>query len=170
MDQSIAMATLKSGLQKNDLLFFLEKKYPRDFTDLLARAEGYARAEKTFKLKDEEAAKERQAGDFGKPAAKKGPSEARPRSRTPSEHKHVRTPPRACRQRSPNCRVWQSSPPRRFHSYTPLNAPKTQVLMKIREQLPRSERMRTHPGKRNPNKFCLYHRDHGHDTEEYIQL
>ena len=53
------MAALKSGLQKNDLLFFLEKKYPRDFADLLAWTEGYARAEEAFKLKDEEAVKER---------------------------------------------------------------------------------------------------------------
>ena len=42
--------------------------------------------------------------------------------------------------------------------------------MEVREQLARPERMRTHPGKRNPNKFCLYHRDHDHDTEECIQL
>ena len=91
------MAALKSGLQKNDLLFSLEKKYPRDFADLLARAEGYARAEEAFKLKDEEAAKERQAGDSSKPAVEKGPSEARPRSRTPPGHKHVHTPPRARR-------------------------------------------------------------------------
>ena len=42
LDQSVAMAALKGGLQKNDLLFSLEKKYPRDFADLLAWAEGYA--------------------------------------------------------------------------------------------------------------------------------
>ena len=42
--------------------------------------------------------------------------------------------------------------------------------MEVREQLPRPERMRTHPGKHNPNKFYLFHRDHGHDTEECIQL
>ena len=53
------MAALKSYLQKNDLLFSLKKKYLRNFTDLLAWAEGYARAEEAFKLKDEEAAKER---------------------------------------------------------------------------------------------------------------
>ena len=61
-------------------------------------------------------------------------------------------------------------PPRRFHNYAPLNSSKTQVLMEIREQLSRPERMRSHPSKRNPNKFCLYHHDHGHDTEECIQL
>ena len=42
--------------------------------------------------------------------------------------------------------------------------------MEVREQLSRPERMRTYVGKRNPNKFCLYHRDHGHDTKECIQL
>ena len=99
------MTALKSGLQKNDLLFSLEKKYPRDFADLLARAEGYVRAEEAFKLKDEEAAKEQQVGGSSKPAAEKGPGEARPRSRTPSGHRRVRTPPRACKQRSPDRRV-----------------------------------------------------------------
>ena len=170
LDQSVAMAALKGGLQKNDLLFSLEKKYPRDFANLLARAEGYAQAEEAFKMKDEEAVRKRQAGDPNKPAIEKGPREARPRSRTPLGYKHAQTPPRARRQRSPEHRIWRGSPPGRFCSYAPLNASKTQVLMKFREQLPRPERMRTHPGKRNPNKFCLYHHDHGHDTEECIQL
>ena len=97
MDQSVAMAALKGSLQKNDLLFFLEKKYPRDFADLLARVEGYAQAEEAFKMKDEETAKERQAGDSSKPAVEKGSSEARPCSRTSSGHKRVQTPPRARR-------------------------------------------------------------------------
>ena len=91
------MAALKGSLQKNNLLFSLEKKYPRDFTDLLARAEGYARAEKAFKLKDEVAMKERQAGDSSNPIAEKGPSEARSRSRTLPGYKRVRTSPQARR-------------------------------------------------------------------------
>ena len=80
LDQSVAMAALKGGLQKNDLLFSLEKKYPRNFADLLARAEGYARAEEPFKMKDEETARERQARNSSKPAVEKRPKEARPRS------------------------------------------------------------------------------------------
>ena len=95
LDQSVTMAALKSDLQKNDLLFSLKKKYPRDFTDLLARAEGYARAEEAFKLKVEEATKEWPAGGSSKSVVEKGPSEARPCSRTPPGHKHVWTPLRA---------------------------------------------------------------------------
>ena len=164
------MAVLKSGLQKNDLLFFLKKKYPRDFADLLARVKGYARAEEAFKMKDEQATKERQAGDSSKSITEKESSEARPHSRTPLGHRRAQTPPRPCRQRSLECKVQWGSPPGRFRSYAPLNASKTQVLMEVREQLPRPERMRTHPGKHNTNKFCLYHRDHSYDTEECIQL
>ena len=53
------MAALKDGLQKNDLFFFLEKKYFRNFVDMPARAEGYARVEEAFKQKDDEAMRER---------------------------------------------------------------------------------------------------------------
>ena len=59
---------------------------------------------------------------------------------------------------------------KRFHNYAPLNATKIQVFMKIKEQLPRLERLQSHPSRHNPNKYCLYHRDHDHDTEKCIQL
>ena len=80
LDQSIAMAALKGGLQKNNLLFSLKKKYPINFADLLARAEGYIRVKEAFKMKDEETARERQAENSSKPAVEKGLREARPHS------------------------------------------------------------------------------------------
>ncbi|EHA8588353.1 hypothetical protein COCNU_scaffold004835G000020 [Cocos nucifera] len=64
----------------------------------------------------------------------------------------------------------RSSLSERFHNYAPLNAPKTQVLMKIKNQLPRLEELRSFPNKHNRSKYCLYHHDHSHDTEECIQL
>ena len=81
------MAALKSGLQKNDLLFSLEKKYLRDFTDLLARAKRYTHVEEAFKLKDEEAIEEQQAGESSKPAADGGLNEVRSCSQTSLERK-----------------------------------------------------------------------------------
>ena len=127
MDQSVAMAVLKGSLQKNDLLFSLEKRYPKDFADLLAWAEGYARAEEAFKLKDEEATREWQAGKSSKPAIKEKLNEVRSCSWTLLEHKRARTPPRAHHQRSPDRKPRRGSSPKRFHNYASLNAPKMQV-------------------------------------------
>ncbi|XP_010906743.1 uncharacterized protein [Elaeis guineensis] len=48
LDQSITMAVLKDGLLKNDLYYSLEKTYARDFADMLARVEKYARTDEAF--------------------------------------------------------------------------------------------------------------------------
>ena len=42
--------------------------------------------------------------------------------------------------------------------------------MQIRRDIPEPRRMHTDPKRRNPSKYYLYHKDHGHDTEECIQL
>ena len=42
MDQSVTMIALKGGLLKNGLQYSLEKIYPHNFTEMLARAEKYA--------------------------------------------------------------------------------------------------------------------------------
>lgn len=42
--------------------------------------------------------------------------------------------------------------------------------MEVRGQLLDLRRLWTRMDMRNPNKYYLYHHDHGYDTEEYIQL
>ena len=79
MDQSVAMAALKSGLQKNDLLFSLEKKPPRDFADMLARAENYARAEEAFEAKDGKVSGKRLIDRLDRSIEERKRTEARPR-------------------------------------------------------------------------------------------
>ena len=32
------------------------------------------------------------------------------------------------------------------------------------------EKMKEDPNKRNKNKYCCFHRDHGHDTDEFYDL
>ena len=61
-------------------------------------------------------------------------------------------------------------PTPKFHNYAPLNAPQSQILMEIKDQLPPARRMFTPPDQRNSNKYCWYHQDHGHDMDEYLQL
>ena len=66
LDQFIAMTALKGGLQKNDLLFLLEKKFPQDFADTLTRAERYAQAKEVFRQRDANATKECLVGEHSK--------------------------------------------------------------------------------------------------------
>ena len=56
--------------------------------------------------------------------------------------------------------------------YTPLNVPLEQVLMQIKNDpsLKWPEKMKGDPNKRNRNKYCCFHRDYGHDTDECFDL
>ena len=60
----------------------------------------------------------------------------------------------------------------RNQQYTPLNMPLEQVLMQIKDDpsLKWPEKMKGNPNKRNRNKYCRFHRDHGHDTNECFDL
>ena len=56
--------------------------------------------------------------------------------------------------------------------YTPSNMPLEQVLMQIKDDpsLKWPEKMKGDPNKRNRNKYCRFHKDHGHDTDECFDL
>ena len=60
----------------------------------------------------------------------------------------------------------------RNQNYTPLNAPLDQVLIQIKDDpsLKWLEKMKGDPNKRNKNKYCRFHKDHGHDTHKCYDL
>ncbi|XP_075665452.1 uncharacterized protein LOC142635124 [Castanea sativa] len=59
-----------------------------------------------------------------------------------------------------------------YSNYTPLNTSFDQVLMQIKDDpsLKWPERMKEDPSKRNKSKYCRFHCDHGHDTNECYDL
>ena len=60
----------------------------------------------------------------------------------------------------------------RSQQYTPLNMPLEQVLMQINDDpsLKWPEKMKGDPNKCNRNKYCRFHKDYGHDTDECFGL
>ena len=64
------------------------------------------------------------------------------------------------------------NPPLRFTSFTPLTAPIDQVLMQIKDEgaLTFPGKLKGDPSKRPRNKYCHFHRDHGHDTSDCYDL
>ena len=53
-----------------------------------------------------------------------------------------------------------------------MNTPLDQVLMQIKDDLSFKwpEKMKGDPRKQNKNKYCCFHRDHGHETNECYDL
>ena len=66
-----------------------------------------------------------------------------------------------------------SKPPTgKFMSFTPLTAPIDQVLMQIKDEraLTFPGKLKGDPNKRPRDKYCHFHRDHGHDTVDCYDL
>ena len=54
----------------------------------------------------------------------------------------------------------------RFTNFTPLTTPIDQVLIEIKDEgaLTFLDKLKGDPNKRSKDKYCHFHRDHGHDT------
>ena len=63
-------------------------------------------------------------------------------------------------------------PTSRFMSFTPLTTPIDQVLMQIKDEgaLTFLGKLKGDPNKRLRDKYCRFHRDHGHDTVDCYDL
>jgi len=60
----------------------------------------------------------------------------------------------------------------KFTNFTPLNTAINQVLMQIKNKgaLTFPGKLNGDPSKRSRDKYCHFHRDHGHDTFECYDL
>ena len=66
----------------------------------------------------------------------------------------------------------KAGPSTQNQQYTQLNTPLEQVLMQINDDpsLKWLEKMKRDSNKCNQNKYCRFHKDHGHDTDECFDL
>ena len=63
-------------------------------------------------------------------------------------------------------------PTGKFTNFTPSTAPIDQVLIQIKDEgaLTFPGKLKGDPNKRPRDKYCRFHRDHGHDTANYYDL
>ena len=158
------------GVQSKDLMFSISKNPQASMAEVLAKAEKYINGEEALLSKRESssASKEKGATD-------------RRRGRSPKRQGDQRKSPGAERERSPKRRgnlrdrlgPPQSQGRQRYspQRFTSLTASVSQVLHEVRnEQFLRGPtQMKSDPATRDNTKYCEFHRDYGHRTDNCIQ-
>ncbi|GAV88282.1 hypothetical protein CFOL_v3_31705 [Cephalotus follicularis] len=168
LEPSFAMAALNSGLRNNSsFISSLLKKPVVDMADLLRRAKKYVNVEEEMaarKQKTPWSSHQEERGEHSQNAPE-NKDKRKERSDLPKDdlrHKLSRM---------------DDSPKRGAHfpsynSFAPLLDTRTRILAVEKDKVPIQwpKKMRSPVEKRNTGKYCRYHRDHGHDTEECSQL
>ncbi|GFZ10537.1 hypothetical protein Acr_21g0011360 [Actinidia rufa] len=157
-DKVIIMAMME-GLRPGPLFDSFSKSVPETLSALQSKADKYVAAEELA-----EAKRRRRGKDDHK---RKQPDTRRNDYRKETRYKRPDRDPKRSNNRRPR------TPPRRPEFILPpLNAPVAQVLSEIKHEefVKWPEKIKTDPQKRNRNKYCEFHRDHGHNTEDYFQL
>ncbi|XP_052172145.1 uncharacterized protein LOC127788065 [Diospyros lotus] len=140
-DHSVAMVAFQNTLRSCPFAQSLSKTPPSAFTDILGRATKYINVEEVMQAK--------RAEHVEKKDKKKHPEEKK------SDDRREKHRPR-----------WDSG------GFTPLNALREEILSTIKgkDYLKKPRPMKAPSDERNRSKYCRFHQDHGHDTEECHQL
>ena len=159
------------GVQSKDLMFSISKNPQASMAEVLAKAEKYINGKEALISKK---------GSSSTHKEKSGTDKRRGRS--PKRQNDRERYPKKDGERSPKRRGSlrdRLGPPqleRRQHYspwwFTPLTATVSQVLREVQnEQFLRwPSQMKSDPATRDNTRFCEFHRDYGHRTDDCIQL
>ena len=137
------------GYERVSFLFSLYKNDLKTMSEVLYRATKYMNAEDALLAREEKPRKRERRDDI---LQDQGLKKARTGDRWDERH---------------------PKPPRRiFTSFTPLTAPVDQVLMQIKdkEAMTYPRKLKGDPNRRSKDKYCRFHRDHGHDMADCYDL
>ncbi|XP_077232335.1 uncharacterized protein LOC143868816 [Tasmannia lanceolata] len=154
-NHEIVRAAMKSAVHYRDLKVALNIDPPRDLQELMALTDKYINNQESFAMERElELAK----------APKKGKEEAH-------SNNGQAKPPRSDNRQSQS---GNRAPSQQFerYNYTPLNTSVANILYEIREKedLQWPPKMKGAGRKRNTSKYCHFHGDHGHITDDCYNL
>ncbi|GAV61697.1 hypothetical protein CFOL_v3_05224, partial [Cephalotus follicularis] len=168
LEPSFTLAALNSGLRSNSsFTFSLLKRPATDMANLLRRAEKYVNAEEKMASRKQKTPwsghqEEKWGHSRNAPERREKRKERPDLSNEDLRHKLSR--------REGTSRGGTLIPS--YNHFAPLLDTRTRILAVEQDKVPIQwpEKMRSPAEKRNTEKYCRYHRDHGHDTEECRQL
>lgn len=151
------VAALMAELLSSKLLFPLSKNPPSLVGDLMVKAQ-HMNAEDTLSTKRKRDVRLSSQSDKRKREQQQTPQDRGGRGRESDINRRIQS------------RV--NLPLNRFQNYIPLNAPVEQVFVHIKDDqsIKWPERIRAPPEKRSLDKYYRFHRDHGHDINDYFDL
>ena len=152
-------------------MFSISKNPQANMTEVLAKAEKYINGEEALTSKRGSSSTHKEKSRTDK-QRERSPRSQRGRERSPRRDRE-RSPKRRGsikdRLGPPHPELRQQYSPRRF---TPLTVVVSQVLREVQHEkfLRWPSQMRTDPTKSDNIRYCEFHRDHGHRTDDCIQL
>ncbi|XP_021721908.1 uncharacterized protein LOC110689422 [Chenopodium quinoa] len=155
LQQEIAVMALMNGLNDYEFKRYLTRKNFSMLAAAFNKAHDYIKSKELMKTRNKSVTAGK--GQFQLESAASG--SGRPRTSTQNRGGGSRQEVRAAK------------PPMRYNSYTPLNSPRAAAIFSVNHN--REEWTRPIPMKarlRDAKKYCMFHRDVGHYTEECTQL
>ncbi|GAV60900.1 hypothetical protein CFOL_v3_04428, partial [Cephalotus follicularis] len=168
LEPSFAMAALSNGLRNNSsFTFSLLKRPALDMADLLRRAERYVNAEEEMAARKQKTPwpghqEEREDHSRNAPGKKEKRRERTDLTKDDLRHK-------LSRMEGP---TQGGAPILSYNHFAPLLDTRTRILAVEQDKVPIQwpEKLRSPTERWDVKKYCRYHCDHGHDTEECRQL
>ena len=173
LDEKFPITTFIAGLgvQSKDLMFSISKNPQASMAEVLAKAEKYINGEESLKSKRGSSSTHKEKSRTDK-QRERSSRRQRDRERSPRRDRERSSKRRGSirdRLGPPQPELWQQYSPRQF---TPLIATVSQVLRQVQHEKFRRwpSQMRSDPTKRDNTRYCEFHRDHEHRTDDCIQL
>ena len=150
-DDKVQLTTFKAGLRSRDLVASLAKNPPKTMAEMLLKAQKYMNAEDAL-VAIEDA--EKPGNKAKREDDRRGQKRDRPDRRNNDE----------------NRRRDDKSP--RTVRFTPLVMPVDKIFTQIKDEdyLKWPRPLHSSPNVRNKNKYCRFHKDHGHNMEDCRDL
>ncbi|XP_058211619.1 uncharacterized protein LOC131323795 [Rhododendron vialii] len=166
-NDSVSITAYIAGLYSGQFLYLLSQELPKTLAEFMLRAQKHMNAE--------EAVYARHSRDSFDPHA--GPSQV---GEFPPSDRKRRESTRKTGGEPKNKKMDSRSSPKRgggppqgkYKQFTPLIATTEQILSNFQNDpdLKWPRKLRTDPNRRAKDKYCRFHRDHGHNTDDCIDL